>query len=91
MQIPVVLNESNKGEIFWLCASFNMAVYAIVTSKLEINGTLLTLQPESSQSLLKYEVDQCSMNSLSFIVFHYYFEGAVDVAHYTTTNALFNT
>ena len=30
------------------------------------------------------------MNSITFIVFHYYLERGVDVAHYTTTNALFN-
>ena len=39
---------------------------------------------------MKYETDQSSMNSLSFIVIHYYFEGDVVVAHYTTANALFN-
>ena len=39
---------------------------------------------------MKYEVDQSSMNSPSFIVFHYYFVRDVDVAYYTTTNALFN-
>ena len=39
---------------------------------------------------MKYEVEQSSMKSLSCIVFHYYLEGDVDVALYTTTNALFN-
>ena len=39
---------------------------------------------------MKYEVEQRSMNSPSFNVFNYYLEGYVDVAHYTTANALFN-
>ena len=32
-----------------MCASFNMAVYAKEMTKLEVNGKLKTLQPESSQ------------------------------------------
>ena len=39
---------------------------------------------------MKHEVKQSSMNSLSFIVFHYHLEGDVDVAQYKTTKALFN-
>ena len=74
-----------------------MAIYAIEITKLEVNGKLVTLQPGRSQCysakedfIMKYEVDQSSMNSPSFIVFHYYLERDLDVAHYTTTNALFN-
>ena len=98
MQIPVALDESNGSEIFWMCASSNMAVYAIEMTKLEVNGKLVTLQPVSSQLfsekedfIVKYQADQSSMNSPSFIVFHYYLKGDVNVAHYTTINALFNT
>ena len=29
VQIPVALDESNGGEIFYMCASSNMAVYAM--------------------------------------------------------------
>ena len=97
MQIPIALDESNGGEIFWMCGSSNMAVYAIEMTKLNINGKLVTLQPGSLQLynekedvIMKYEVNQSSMNSPSFIVFHYYLVGYVDMAYYTNTNALFN-
>ena len=95
VQIPVVLDESNGSEIFWMCASANMAVYAMEMTKLVVNCNLVTLQPGSSKLfnenylVMKYEVDQSFMNSPSFIVFHYYLEGDV-VAYYTTANALFN-
>ena len=79
-------------------ASSNMAIYAQGMTKLEVNDKLVKLQPGSSQLfsekedfVVKYEVEQSSMNSPNFIVFHYYLEGDVDVAYYTTTNALFNT
>ena len=49
VQIPVALDESNEGEIFWMCASSNMAVYAIEMMKLKVNGKLVTLQPGISQ------------------------------------------
>ena len=49
MQVSVALDESNGGEIFWICASSNMAVYAIEMTKLLVNGKLVTLQPRSSQ------------------------------------------
>ena len=98
VQIPVALDESNRGEIFWMCASSNMSVYAIEMTKLEVNGKLVTLQPGSSQHfsenndfIMKYEVNKSSMNSPSFIVFHYYLVEDVDVAYFTKTNALFNT
>ena len=39
---------------------------------------------------MKYVVDQSFMNSPSFIVFHCYLREDVDVAYYTTINALFN-
>ena len=45
---------------------------------------------ESSDFIMKYEVDQSSMNSPSFIVIHYHLEGDVDVAKYTTTHSSFN-
>ena len=94
--ISVVLDESNVGELFLMCVSSNMAVYTIEMAKFEINGKLVTLQPGSSQLfkekgdfIMKLEVDQISMNSPSFVVFHYYPEGDVDGAHDTMTNALF--
>ena len=80
-----------------MCASSNMTVYAIEMTKLEVNGKLVTLQPGSSELfdekedfIMKYEVDQSLMNSPSFIVLHCYLWGDVDVAYYTTANALFN-
>ena len=79
-----------------MCASANMANYAIKMTKFEVNGNLVMLQPGSSQLfsendfIMKCEVDQSSMSSPSFLVFHYYLEGDVDVAHYTTSNVLFN-
>ena len=74
-----------------------MAIHAIEMTKLEVNGNLVTLQPGSSQLfskndlIMKYEVEQSSMNSPSFIVFHYYLEEGLDVAHYITSNAMINT
>ena len=97
MQIPVALDESNGGKIFWICASSNMAVYAIEMTKLEVSSKLVMLQLGNSQLfddkedlIMKYEVNQSFINSPSFIVFHYYLREDVDVACYTTTNALFN-
>ena len=81
MQIPVALDESNEGEIFWMCASAHMAIYAIEMSN------RVTLQPGSSHLFsendfsMKYEVDQSSMNLPSFIILYYYLEGDVDMAH----------
>ena len=46
MHIPVALDESNGGEIFLMCASSNMAVYAIEITRLEVIGKLVTLQQE---------------------------------------------
>ena len=37
VQIPVALNETNGGEIFQICASSIMAIYAIGMTKLEAN------------------------------------------------------
>ena len=97
VQIPVAPDESNGGEIFWMCASSNIAVYATEITKLEVNGKLVTLQPGSSQLfsenenfIVKYDINQSSMNSPHFTVFHYYLVMDVDVAYYTTTNALLN-
>ena len=71
-----------------------MAHYAIVMTKLEVNGNLVTLQPgsyqlfsEEEEFIMKYEVDQPFMNSPCFIVFHNFLVGDVDVAYHTTTNA----
>ena len=97
MQIRVTLDESNGGQVFWMCASSNMAVYAIDMMKVVVSSKLVTLQPGSSQLfdkeedlIMKYEVNQSFINTPSFIVFHYYLWGDVDVAYYTITNALFN-
>ena len=80
-----------------MCASSNIAVSAKEMTKLEVSGKLGTLQTGSTQYfdekedlIMKYEVDQSFVYSPSFIVFHYYLMGDVDVAYYTTTNALFN-
>ena len=57
--------------------------------------SLVALKPGSSQLfsendvITKYEF-KLSSNSPSFIVFYYYLEGDVDVAHYNTWNASFN-
>ena len=53
MQIPVALDERNGGEISWMCASANMAIYAIEIIKHELNGNLVTLQPVNSQLSVK--------------------------------------
>ena len=65
--------------------------------KLEVNGNLVTLHPGCSQLfsenkdiIMKNDVDESFMNIMSIIVLYYYLEGDVDVAHYTTTSALFN-
>ena len=80
-----------------MCASSNMSIYSIMMTKLEFSGNLVMLQPGSSQLLneiedfiTKYEVDQSSLKSPNFIVFHYNLEGDVDMAHYATANALVN-
>ena len=73
-----------------------MAIYANEMTNLEVNDKLITLQPGSSQLfsknnvIIKYEVNQTSMNSPSFIVFCHYLKRDVDVAHCTMTHALFN-
>ena len=66
-------------------------------TKLEVNGKLVTLQQGNSQLfsenedfIIKYEVNQSSMNSPHFIVVYYYLDKDANVAHYTTTNALLN-
>ena len=47
VQIPVALDESNGGEIFWMCPSANMVNYAIEMTKLELKGNLVMLQQGS--------------------------------------------
>ena len=56
VQISVAFDESNRGEIFQMCASSNMTVYAIEMTRLEVNCKLVTLQSGSSQ-LFEYEED----------------------------------
>ena len=91
-----ILNKSNVGEMIWICTSANIFIYVLEMTELEINDNLVTLQPGSSQLfsendlIMKYEVDQTSINSTIFFVFQYYLKGDVDVAHNTMTNALFN-
>ena len=60
--------------------------------KLQVNGKLVMLQlfDEKEVLIMKYEVYQSFMNSPSFMVFHYYLRGDVDVVYYTMTNASFN-
>ena len=55
-----------------------MSLFAIEMAKLEVNGTHVRLQPGSSQLfnekedfIMKYEIDQSSMKSSNFIVFHF--------------------
>ena len=94
LQVPVTLD--GIGEIFWVSASVNMAVYAIEMTPLEVNGNLDALQPDrfplfcENDVIMKYEVEQSSIDSLSFIVFYYYLEKDADTTHYTTSNASFH-
>ena len=37
VQIPVALDKTNGDEIFQICASANMTIYAIEMTKLEVN------------------------------------------------------
>ena len=74
VQIQVALDQSNGGEIFWMCALFNMTIYAMKMTKLEVNGNMVMLQPGSSQHfcekddfIMKYEFDQSSVKSLSML------------------------
>ena len=48
LKIPVGLNESYRGEKFQMCASANMAIYALKMTKLEVSSNLEMLQPVSS-------------------------------------------
>ena len=80
-----------------MCASANAAIYGIKMTKQEGNGNLVMLQPrsvpffsEKDDFIVKYEVDQSSINSPSFMFIHYYFEGDIDEANSTTMNALIN-
>ena len=83
VQIPVALDATFVGEIFWMCASANMAINVIEMTKLEINCNLIALQPNV---IMNYETNKI-LTSPSFIVFHYYLEEVMDVAHYITTNS----
>ena len=42
-QIPFASGEANGGKIFWMCATFNIAIYAMEMIKLEVNGKLVEL------------------------------------------------
>ena len=96
MQVPAVFDGTNGGEIFWVCVSINMTSYAIEKMKLEVNDNLVSLEPGSSHLFsendvnINNEVEQSSLYSSSLLVFHYYFEGNVDVVDCTTSNASFN-
>ena len=69
VQMPVALDESKGGKIFWMCASSSMAIYVIGMTKLEDKGNLVTLQSGSSELfsendvIMKYKVNQSSINS----------------------------
>ena len=86
VQISVALDGTNGGEIFMLCASANVAVYAIEMKKVEVNSKMVSLLPECYQlfsknnNIAKIEVE-LSSNSPGFIVFHYYLHRGVDAAH----------
>ena len=76
VQIQVALDESNGGEICQMCSSSNMAIYAIEMTKLEVNGNLVMLQPESFQLfsnkddfIMKCEIDNWP-NFHEFTQFH---------------------
>ena len=45
MEIPVALDEINGSEIYWICASMDMAIYAIEMTKLEVNCNLVAFEP----------------------------------------------
>ena len=78
VQIPVALDESNRGKIFQMFASSNMAIYAMEMTKLEVNDKLVLLGCSQlfrkNDVIIKYNVDQSSLNLPNFIVFHYYLE-----------------
>ena len=59
-QISFVLEETYRGEIFWLCASINMAIYVIEIkmTKFEVDGTLATFQPGGSQLSVRMTLSQ---------------------------------
>ena len=67
-----------------------MAIHAMESTKHEVSGNLVTLQPGSSQlfskinAIAKYEVEKSS-NSPSCMVINYT-QGDVDVANYTISN-----
>ena len=42
-----ILDETDKGETYQMCASANMAIYVKEMTKLEVNGNLVTLQSGS--------------------------------------------
>ena len=75
MQVPIALDDNNGGELFWMCTSADMTTYTIEMTKLEVNCNLVTLQPGSFQLfsendlIMRYEVEQSSINSPSFIIF----------------------
>ena len=87
VRIPVALNETNESETFWMCPSAKMAIYAIAMTKLEVDSNLVIF---SEIDLFTKNAFHKILNSSNFIVFHYFLEGDVNVACYTTTNALFN-
>ena len=68
VQIPIALNENNRDEIFWMCASVHMTIYAIEMTKLEVSGNLVTLQRGSfncSERMISYQ--SMKLNKVPFI------------------------
>ena len=53
MKVSIALDESNGDEVFQMCASSNMSLYAIEMTKLEVNGNLVMLQTEKTQLFSK--------------------------------------
>ena len=89
VQILVILDGTNGGEIFKIFASVSMAIYTIEMTQLEDSCNLVALQTGFSKlfckndAITKYEVVQSS-NSPSFKIFQYYNHVNVDLTNYTT-------
>ena len=65
VQIPVALDETNGDEIVWMCASANMAIYAIEITMLEVSGSFVTLQ----QGALNSSMEMISSPNVWFMKF----------------------
>ena len=60
VQIPVALDQTNISEMFRMCASANMAIYAMKVTKLEVNDNLAAYQPD----ILIYSVQMMSASNM---------------------------